>query len=164
MRILGIDPGAKGALALLVDGRLEEVVDMPTHQVTLAGGTVKTRVDGVALGRILAELRPEFAFLEQVGTHTGEGPMGAFSFGRSVGFLEGALGVLGLRATEVPPQSWKRLVGVRKGPDGDTKTPARLKAALLYPAHEHLFRRKKDDGRADAVLLASYGRLVLDEL
>lgn len=164
MRILGIDPGAKGALALIVNGRLEAVHDMPTHKVTLAGGTVKTRVDGLALGRLLGELRPEFAFLEQVNSHAGEGPAGAFSFGRSVGFLEGALGALGLRPTEVPPQAWKRLIGVRKGPDGDTKTPARIKAAILYPAHEHLFRRKMDDGRADAALLASYGRMVLDEL
>jgi len=165
VRVLGIDPGASGALALVgPSGYLDALVDMPTRKVALAGGTIKTRVDGRELARIIASMRPDFAFLEQVGTHSGEGPMGAFSFGRSVGTVEGALGAIGLQATEVPPQAWKRLVGVRKGADGDTKGPAREKAAKLWPMEAARFKRKKDDGRADAALVAWYGRLVLQNL
>lgn len=164
MRILGIDPGASGALALLHHGELVEVLDMPTRQVTLAGGAVKTRIDGRALAAAIQALAPSWAFLEQVSSHAGEGPMGAFAFGRSVGVVEGVLGAIELQATEVPPQTWKRVVGVRKGPDGDRKTPARLKAAALFPKHAAAFARKKDDGRADAALVAWYGHLTVSAL
>lgn len=136
---------------------------MPVRRVALDSGRIKTRVDGLALARLLAHLRPDIAFVEQVGTHSGEGPMGAFSFGRSLGALEGGLGAIGLQATEVSPQTWKRRVGVRKGPGGDTKGPALEKVRRLWPECEHLFRRKKDNGRADAALIALYGyETVLD--
>lgn len=163
MRILGIDPGSKGALALLVDGRLAELVDMPVHQVTLAGGTVKTRIDTKALGAVVRFLAPDAAFLEQVGTHSGEGPMGAFAFGRSVGSVEGALGAIGLRATEVPPQSWKRLVGVRKAASGDKKGPAKAKAAALFPSHAQALLKARAD-KSEAALIAWYGHLTLEQL
>lgn len=165
MRVLGIDPGASGALALLVGGSLVNVIDMPTLKVTLAGGTVKTRIDCRELADILRHFQPEAVFLEQVNSHAGEGPAGAFSFGRSVGSLEGAIAaVTGLYPTEVPPQAWKRVVGVRKGPEGDTKGPALDKARQLWPECGHLFRRKKDDGRADAALVGFYGHLTLAKL
>lgn len=165
MRILGIDPGAKGALALVgPSGYLDALHDMPTRQHTLAGGTVKTRIDTVKLAALLRELRPDAVFLEQVNSHSGEGPMGAFAFGRGVGALEGAIGAcLGLQATEVPPATWKRLVGVRKGPDGDRKGPAKVKAGKLWPAWAQRLAKARAD-KSEAALIAWYGFLVLQDL
>lgn len=163
MRILGIDPGAKGALALVgPSGYLDALHDMPTRTVRV-GDKDRTRVDEVRLGRLLRELRPDIAFLEQVSSHSGEGPMGAFAFGRSVGIVQGALGAIGLQATEVPPQTWKRLVGVRKGPGGDRKGPAKAKAAQVWPAHGPALLRARAD-KAEAALIAWYGYLVMQQL
>lgn len=157
MKVLGVDPGASGALALVEGGQLVAVEDMPTRIDTLSDGRERTRVDGRALARLLLTWSPDAVFLEQVNARPGEGPVGAFAFGRNVGVVEGAVGVLGVLATQVPPGNWQRAVRVRRGPDGDIKTPARMRAQELYPQHAHLFRRKKDDGRADAALLATYG-------
>lgn len=164
MRVLGIDPGAKGALALVLHGCLEWVHDMPTRKHTLAGGTVKTRIDTVKLAEVLRLARPDFVVLEQVNSHSGEGAAGAFSFGRGVGAVEGAIGaVLGMTPTEVPPATWKRLVGVRKGLDGDRKGPAKVKAAKIWPSHGPMLLKARAD-KAEAALIAWYGHLVLQDL
>jgi crossover junction endodeoxyribonuclease RuvC len=153
----------KGALALVVAGELVQVIDMPTRQVTLAGGTVKTRIDTAELHRQVWLLQPDVAFLEQVNSHSGEGAMGAFAFGRGVGAVEGVLGALGLRVTEVPPQSWKRAVGVRKGPDGDKKGPSKARAAKLWPAWAPRLLKARAD-KSEAALIARYGHDRLMEL
>lgn len=163
MRILGIDPGTKGALALLVHGDLVAVRDMPIRQHKLAGGQMKSRVDTLALAALLREFKPQAVFLEQVNSHAGEGPMGAFAFGRGVGTLEGALGAFGLQAFEVPPANWKRAVGVRKGPDGDVKGPAKAKAAELWPALAGMLQKARAD-KSEAALIAWYGHLQLQGL
>lgn len=165
MRILGIDPGAKGALALVLHGHLEWVQDMPTRKHTLAGGTVKTRIDPVRLAQVLRLARPDLIVLEQVNSHSGEGAAGAFSFGRGVGAVEGAIGAaLGMTATEVPPATWKRLVGVRKdAATGDRKGPAKVKAAKLWPAHADMLLKARAD-KSEAALIAWYGHLLLQGL
>jgi crossover junction endodeoxyribonuclease RuvC len=150
-----------------VDGELQELLDMPTRQVTLAGGTVKTRIDPAALWRIVWRLRPHTAFLEQVNSHSGEGAMGAFAFGRGVGAVEGVLGALGVQVTEVPPQSWKRLVGVRKavgeGGKVDRKGPAKARAAKTWPAWAPQLLKARAD-KSEAALIALYGYMKLQEL
>jgi crossover junction endodeoxyribonuclease RuvC len=168
VRVLGIDPGAKGALALLEDGRLVTVRDMPTRKHTLAGGTVKTRIDPVALAGIVQRMDPHAVYLEQVNSHSGEGAAGAFSFGRGVGVIEGVLGSLGLQATEVPPATWKGRVGVRKAVDEatgrvDRKGPAKVRAAKTWPAHAEALLKARAD-KAEAALIAWYGYLVLQDL
>jgi hypothetical protein len=39
----------------------------------------------------------------------------------------------------------------------ENKDASRQKASMLFPKFAHLWARKKDDGRAEAVLLAHYG-------
>lgn len=136
---------------------------MPTRAVTLAGGTVKTRIDGAELWRRVWLMRPHAAFLEQVNSHSGEGAMGAFAFGRGVGAVEGVLAALGLYVTEVPPQSWKRRVGVRKGPDGDRKGPAKARAAQRFPEHAAALLKARAD-KSEAALIALYGYESLQDL
>lgn len=153
MRILGIDPGAYGALALMTEtGRLLEVSDMPILKVR-RGKTDKAEVDGYTLGALLREWEPDVAFHEQVGGMTGQSPSASFNFGRAAGATEYSLKILGVRVEMVPPQTWKRLLRINGGKDG-----SRAAAMRLWPAKSDLFKRVKDDGRAEACLIAEYGR------
>lgn len=158
MRVLGIDPGANGALAVVESGRLVELHDMPTMTVKRGSREVR-EVNAALLGLLVGTLNADAAYLEQVGAMPGQGVSSMFAFGRAVGVLEGVLGALGVPVTKVPPQTWQRAMRVRGGKDG-----ARERAMQMYPARAEAFSRKKDDGRADAALIAGYGAAELQSL
>jgi crossover junction endodeoxyribonuclease RuvC len=148
--ILGIDPGKSGALALYdpATGALE-VEDVPTLQI----GSKRT-LDHYALARTVdnwARHNP-VVYLELVGSMPGEGHAGAFDFGRTSGLLCGVCAAHFLRIEWVTPGVWKRALGVK----GD-KDVSRQRASALLPRHSGLWLRKKDDGRAEAALIAYYG-------
>ena len=151
-RVLGVDPGASGALALLdTETGAVEVVDMPV--VTIKRGTRNVRqVQPALVVDILNQLQPDRAIVERVAAMPGQGVSSMFAFGRSLGVVEGALAGLGISYTDVPPATWIKSMGVRGGKDG-----ARNRAIELYPRQAVLFARVKDDGRADATLIATWG-------
>ena len=152
MRVLGVDPGANGALAVHFGGRLVDLVDMPTTTVKRGSREVR-EVNAALLGAVVSRMLPlDAAYLEQVGAMPGQGVSSMFAFGRAVGVIEGVLAALEVPVTKVPPQTWQRSMRVRGGKDG-----ARERAMQLYPADASAFARKKDDGRADASLIAAYG-------
>ena len=62
------------------------------------------------------------------------------------------------RVAEVAPAKWKRSVGL---PVGATKNDSRLRAMELYPEVAASVALVKDDGRAEALLVAHYGRTQL---
>jgi len=76
-----------------------------------------------------------------------------FSFGRSFGMIEGILATLQIATTFVPPATWTKGVGRSPGKDA-----SRARAMELFPAHQLMFSRVKDDGRADAALIAYWGQ------
>lgn len=148
MTILGIDPGVAGALALLSTDSLL-VVDMPVVEVR-----GKWVIDASSLARLIGRgfpFRPEMVVLEHVQGVQGSGATSAFSFGRGFGVVEGVVTALGLPLTLVRPQSWTKALGVSRD-----KGQHRLTASNLWPAHAAYFARVKDDGRADAALLAHW--------
>lgn len=154
MRILGVDPGCYGALALLCDnGRYLGVWDMPILLLR-RGKTDKAEVDGVELARLLRGLyRDDIVVLEQVGGLPGQSAPAAFNFGRAAGAVEYAAKALGLRVETVAPVTWKKALRVNEGKDG-----SRALAMRMWPEKADLFKRKKDDGRAEAALIAEWGR------
>jgi crossover junction endodeoxyribonuclease RuvC len=77
-----------------------------------------------------------------------------FSFGRSVGIIEGVLAARQIPVTFTTPQAWQKQSGAAKGKDG-----SRQRVMELFPSQAHLFARVKDDGRADAVLIALAGTI-----
>jgi len=87
------------------------------------------------------------------GAMPGQGSTSMFSFGKSAGKVEGVLATLSIPFMQPTPQSWKRRAGALKKEKDFTRTLA----IQLYPAYAELFERKKDVGRADAVLIARYG-------
>lgn len=154
MRILGVDPGGTGALALLTDnGRSVLVTDMPVFLVT-RGKSAKPELDVHGLSDLLQHWAPDACFFEKVGGMTGEAPSSAFNFGRITGAAEALCKVQGARFVPVSPHVWKKDMGLIKAQKDDS----RAKATNLWPASAKDFRRKKDDGRAEAALLAEYGR------
>jgi crossover junction endodeoxyribonuclease RuvC len=70
--------------------------------------------------------------------------------------IEGVLAAAGLPIAFLTPRTWKRLVGIPPGKDG-AKDAARSEAIRRWPQHAALFARVKDDGRAEAALIAVAG-------
>ena len=155
MVILGIDIGVTGAIAVLEDGKIIAVHDMPV----LRDGTGSRRtINGPLLAEIIAKTHCAKAYVEWVGVRPGEGAVGAFAFGRARGIVEGVLAGLDVPCEFITSPRWKRLVGIAPGKQG-AKDAARSKAIARWPASSDLFRRVKDDGRAEACLIAYAGGL-----
>ena len=147
--ILAIDPGASGALAFFnPEAGTLDIIDTPTVQIK-RGAKLKTEISAQMLAGIIRARSPSEAVVEKVGAMPGQGVSSMFQFGRGVGMIEGVLAALEVPVTYVAPQKWQRDVGARAGKDGN-----RQRAAELFPAYSQSFARAKDDGRADAALMA----------
>lgn len=156
MFIIGIDPGASGAVAILEkSGKLVHVFDMPSVEV-IAGGKAKKRVSPEMLAAELKLYADQgaTAVVEQVGAMPGQGVSSMFAFGESFGLAKGVLAGLGIPTSTVTPGKWKKAMGVNAGKDG-----SRAKAAQLWPTQAGEFKRVKDDGRAEAALIAEWARI-----
>jgi crossover junction endodeoxyribonuclease RuvC len=156
MIYVGIDPGLNGAIAALdIENGELLVYDMPTLEVK-RNNKLKREVSPHGLVDIFGPCdipvsKVQAVVLERVGAMPGQGVTSVFSFGRSVGIVEGVLAALGLSITIVQPQAWQKAVSVRGGKDG-----SRQRAMELFPKEAKAFSRKQDDGRADAALMAWY--------
>jgi crossover junction endodeoxyribonuclease RuvC len=178
---IGIDPGISGAIALLAYEsekseslpRLVLVLDMPVmtlngkkQQVNAAGMTKMITQISTGIKRT-PELIGEFfkvsieesntpnniaVYLEQVSAMPGQGVTGMFNFGMSYGMVQGVVAGLGLSLVLVRPSAWKK----RAGLINTEKDQARTLAQQFFPAAD--LNRKKDIGRADAILIAMFGR------
>jgi crossover junction endodeoxyribonuclease RuvC len=94
----------------------------------------------------------QMVVLEKVGGMTGQSASAAFTFGYGAGIVEGVLAAMRLPIALVTPQAWKRSAGI-----ATDKGAAREAAMRLWPAHASRFARVKDDGRAEAALIARHG-------
>jgi crossover junction endodeoxyribonuclease RuvC len=150
---LGIDPGISGALAVLDENEdIVQIFDMPTLEV-ITGKSKKQRVNPhsiVSELKLFKDQRIE-GLIEQVNAMPNQGVTSMFSFGRSLGILEGVLAGLDIPYNLVTPTVWKKRMGVNSSKDG-----ARELAMRTWSSKSELFKRKKDDGRAEAALLALY--------
>jgi len=144
---IGVDCGISGAIALLNDNdSFIAVYDMPV----MAGTGKRQQVNGAELAKILKHVGG-VAYVEKVYAMPKQGVSSMFSFGTSYGIVLGVLAALGIPVVLVTPQSWKK----RAGLTGKEKDAARALAQQLYPIAE--LGRKKDIGRADALLIARFG-------
>lgn len=159
---IGIDPGLSGAVAFLPDGAAPWVADMPTLAYSETGAT-KRAVDGRALAAMLepfAMAGNARVFLERVqpmpsipgkgGLRRSMGASSAFAFGMSYWGVACVVAALSIELHLVHPQTWKAHFRLTKD-----KEMARALAIRLFPAAP--LTRKKDQGRAEALLLARYG-------
>lgn len=148
--IFGVDPGFSGAIAeLREDGRLS-VYDMPT----VPGAKGKTELNHAAILDLLTAGIEDTTvmWLERVGARPNQGVSSMFRFGQQLGALEMAAAAQGLPLRFVTPATWKAHFGLSAD-----KGVARGEAMRRFPAHAAQFSRAKDDGRAEATLIALYG-------
>jgi crossover junction endodeoxyribonuclease RuvC len=149
--IIGVDPGVTGALALVSRaGVLIDVADMPVLRDGAAG---RAAVNAPLLAELLARWHARGVACEYVGPRPQEGAVGAFSFGRCRGVVEGVAAALDLPIAFLTPPTWKRIVSIPPGKTG-AKDAARSEAIRRWPNMAGHFARKRDDGRAEAALIA----------
>ena len=156
--IIGIDPGLAGAVAVL--GTTAVMVwDTPT--VTLDGPRrTRREYDLHQMRAILVPWqRRGFAYIEATHAMPKQGVRSMWTMGYGVGVWEGLLAALEIPWARVRPQRWQRemLADTPKGKDA-----SRLVAMRLFPQMADLLRRKQDHGRADALLIAAWGRRQLE--
>lgn len=148
----GIDPGFTGAIAI-IDGnqRLVEVHDMPVH-----GIKSKPEIDCNKVIFILRVYSLSHIAIEKAQAMPKQGCVSMFRYGKVAGLLEGIITTLNIPYTLITPQAWKKrmMQGMDKG-----KGASIVRAEQLFDFHS---TRKKDHGKADAILLAEYGRLLFN--
>lgn len=152
MKIIGIDPGITGAIAILNENlECEGCNDMPVMQL----GANHQQVNSAELAKILDYWRKKEAtvYLEQVTSMPGQGVTSMFNFGMSYGMVQGVCAALGIPVRLIRPNKWKKMAGLI----GKAKDEARTLAIQLYPTVS--LERKKDIGRADALLIGRFGHL-----
>ena len=157
--IVGIDPGQSGAIAILHDGRVVGVHDMPCSARLHGKGQ---QVDAAALAAIIRSVMvgengqgwaETTAVLESVSAMPGQGVSSTFRFGESLGVVLGVLGALGVSIQWVTPQRWKKAAGLL----GKDKDASRTLALQRFPEVADKLRLKKHGGRSDAICIAVYG-------
>ena len=156
MIIFGIDPGQTGAIAVLHDGEVKQVIDMPTTARLHGKGQ---QVDAYTLtSELLAAAsghNQRRAIIEAVSAMSGQGVSSTFRFGEALGVVLGVLGALQIPVSWASPVRWKKAAGLY----GKDKDAARTLALQLHPEAGDMLTRKKDIGRADAICIAHFGSL-----
>jgi hypothetical protein len=163
--VLGIDPGFTGALCLLFKSGEVSVLDTPLSDGTKLGGIIegrkaKTRIDGT---KVTDWLQPhasqvEMAVIESVGAMPNQGLSSTFRFGEGYGVLQGVMAALRIkRVWHVLPAVWKATLGVTHDKRSSLDLAQRIVTEAGSTTLHTLFTRRKDDGRAEAFLLAFLG-------
>jgi crossover junction endodeoxyribonuclease RuvC len=150
--VCGIDPGLDGAVALLSDDGSLVIHSMPTLMLK-RGGKNRREIDPHVLADQIEEARPSHVFLERSWSRPEHGGIGSHTNGLNSGIVIGILAAFAIPYTLIAPQTWKRRLQVPAEKNG-----ARSRASQLLPAHASNWRLVKDDGRAEAALIALYGR------
>lgn len=159
---IGIDPGINGAIAAIFADGTYHVDSVPS--VILND---KRNFDPSAMAALIKKYGcASEIFLESVHAMPGNGAVSMFFFGRGFGIWEGVLGALNKKHTLISPQQWKKGYPELAPVKGDPRTRAQIKAAAkknalilarnIFPKISHLLKREKDDGRAEALLMALY--------
>lgn len=150
---IGIDPGFSGAIAFYAPKEnIVSIYDMPVYQ----NAKGKTEINLYELHEILAPEtdEPHMAIIEQVAAMRGQGVTSMFRFGQSYGATQMAVAAHKIPMQFVTPAKWKSYLGLSRD-----KGVSRSLASQRFPKQADLFKRVKDDGRAEAALLALYGKL-----
>ena len=142
-RHVGIDPGKTGAVGVLWEDGTQSVYDLNgSHADTVA--TLREVLDNAPLDTLVT--------IERVHSMPKQGVASSFTFGEGYGVIIGAVLAFEVRHQFASPTVWKKRFGLTADKD-----QARDEARRRFPALNEDLRRKKDNGRAEALLLAEYG-------
>ena len=155
MLIIGIDPGLSGSICFLEDGKIIDVIEMPTMA---EGKKNKRQVNGSQIfneisNRIYNVSKQDIrVIIEQVSAMPGQGVTSMFNFGQSFGVLKGVCAAMQLPIFFVRPAKWKKYYDLINS----QKDSSRVKVIEMFPKFSSMLSRKKDTNKADAILIANY--------
>ena len=155
MRIIGIDPGLSGGIAILDDLKIFDMFDMPIMSEVKKN---KNQLNSAQLVNIIKKhILPNgetFVIVEQVSAMPGQGVTSMFNFGQTFGSIKGICAALGLPIFYVRPAKWKKHFELINS----SKDASRTKVIEMYPSISSRLTKKKDVNKADAILIGRYFR------
>ena len=155
MLIIGIDPGMSGSICFFEDGKILDVIEMPTMT---DGKKNKKQVNGSQIYNEISrridkiEKKNIRAIIEQVSAMPGQGVTSMFNFGQSFGILKGICSAMQIPMYFVRPAKWKKYFGLINS----EKDASRTRAIEMFPYFSSQLSKKKDSNKADAILIASF--------
>jgi len=152
MKIIGIDPGLSGAIAILENNKVLNIFDMP---VMSEGKKNKRQLNSALLSNLIKENigNAEVAIVvEQVNAMPGQGVTSMFNFGQTFGAIKGICAALELPIFFVRPSKWKKHFDLINS----SKDSSRTKVIEMYPKMSNLLSKKKDVNKSDAILIARF--------
>ena len=154
---IGIDPGKKGAIAVINNLNCLSLIDCPLINNKINN---KKDINIKEIKEKLEEFEPIttntkwFAVIEKAQAMPGQGVTSMFNYGKGYGIYLGILTTLGIPFCEIRPQVWKKEFNLIK----QDKAASVAKARELYPQMASKLLKTKD-GRAEALLIAEYAKL-----
>ena len=153
MKIIGIDPGLSGAIAVLENNKVINIFDMP---VMPDGKKNKRQLNSAQLVKLLKDhilKNDEIAIVvEQVNAMPGQGVTSMFNFGQTFGAIKGISATLKLPIFFVRPSKWKKHFELINS----SKDASRTKVIEMYPSFAEKLSKKKDVNKSDAILIARF--------
>ena len=155
MLIIGIDPGISGSICFFDEGKIIDVIEMPTMT---EGKKNKRQVNGAQIYNeiyrriIKTEKQNIKVVIEQVSAMPGQGVTSMFNFGQSFGILKGICSAMQLPMYFVRPAKWKKYFNLINS----EKDASRTRAIEIFPYFSSQLSKKKDSNKADAILIASF--------
>ena len=156
MFIIGIDPGISGSICFLQDGKIIDVIEMPTM---IDGKKNKRQVNGAQIYNEISKKRIKGienkdirVVIEQVSAMPGQGVTSMFNFGQSFGILKGICSAMRLPMYFIRPAKWKKYFNLINA----EKDASRTRAIEIFPYFSNELAKKKDTNKAEAILIASF--------
>ena len=155
MLIIGIDPGISGSICFFQDGKILDVIDMPTMT---EGKKNKRQVNGAQIYNEIYRRAKKIenqnirVVIEQVSAMPGQGVTSMFNFGQSFGILKGICSAMQLPMYFIRPAKWKKYFNLINS----EKDASRTRAIEIFPYFSSNLSKKKDTNKADAILIASF--------
>ena len=153
MFIIGIDPGISGAICFMENGKIIDVIEMPSMA---DGKKNKKQVNG---SQIFNEISKRISnkdkikvVIEHVSAMPGQGVTSMFNFGQTFGAIKGICAALEFPIFFVRPSKWKKHFELINS----SKDASRTKAIEMYPKLSKELAKKKDVNKSDAILIARY--------
>ncbi len=153
MKIIGIDPGLSGAIAILENNKVLNIFDIP---VMSEGKKNKRQLNSAQLVKLLkdniSKNEEVSVVVEQVNAMPGQGVTSMFNFGQTFGAIKGVCAALKLPIFFVRPSKWKKHFELINS----SKDASRTKVIEMYPTLSSQLAKKRDVNKSDAVLIAKF--------
>ena len=153
MKIIGIDPGLSGAIAVLENNKVLSIFEMP---VMSEGKKNKRQLNSAQLVKLLKENISKneevSVVVEQVNAMPGQGVTSMFNFGQTFGAIKGISATLKLPIFFARPSKWKKHFELINS----SKDASRTKVIEMYPSFAEKLSKKRDVNKSDAILIARF--------